>query len=47
MREKGGGSIINVSSIDGIEPVVGLGVYSISKAGINMLTKVVAQEWGQ
>jgi NAD(P)-dependent dehydrogenase (short-subunit alcohol dehydrogenase family) len=47
MREKGGGSIINVSSIDGIEPLVGLGVYSISKAGVNMLTRVLAQEWGQ
>lgn len=47
MREKGGGSIINVSSEDGIRPFVGLGVYSISKAGVIMLTKVLAEEWGQ
>ena len=47
MREIGGGSIINVSSEDGIRPFVGLGVYSISKAGVIMLTKVLAEEWGQ
>lgn len=47
MQEKGGGSIINVSSEDGIRPFVGLGVYSISKAGVIMLTKVLAEEWGQ
>ncbi len=47
MRDKGGGNIINVTSIDGISPRVGAGVYSISKAGIIMLTQVLAQEWGQ
>jgi len=47
MREKGGGCIINVASEDGIRPFVGLGVYSISKAGVLMLTKVLAEEWGQ
>lgn len=47
MREKGGGTIINLSSVGGIRPHVGLGVYSISKAGIIMLTQVLAQEWGQ
>jgi len=47
MREQGGGSIVNVSSEDGVRPFVGLGVYSISKAGVIMLTKVLAQEWGQ
>lgn len=47
MREQGGGNIINVSSEDGVRPFVGLGVYSISKAGVIMLTKVLAQEWGQ
>ena len=47
MRERGGGSIINVSSEDGVRPFAGLGVYSISKAGVIMLTKVLAQEWGQ
>jgi NAD(P)-dependent dehydrogenase (short-subunit alcohol dehydrogenase family) len=47
MRDKGGGSIINVASTAGITPDIGLGVYSISKAGVIMLTQVLAQEWGQ
>lgn len=47
MRKQGGGVIINVSSDAGISPAVGLGVYSISKAGVIMLTKVLAQELGQ
>ena len=47
MRNKGGGCIINIASEDGIRPFVGLGVYSISKAGLIMLTKVLAEEWGQ
>ncbi len=47
MRDKGGGTIINISSGGGIQPGVGMGVYCISKAGVNMLTQVLAQEWGQ
>jgi NAD(P)-dependent dehydrogenase (short-subunit alcohol dehydrogenase family) len=47
MREAGGGNIINVASVDGIRPRIGGGIYAISKAGIIMLTKVLAQEWGQ
>ena len=47
MRDKGGGNIINIASEDGFRPGVGLGVYSISKAGVIMLTQVLAQEWGQ
>lgn len=47
MRERGGGNIINVASQAGIRPTLGLGVYSISKAGLMMLTQVLAQEWGQ
>lgn len=47
MRDKGGGSIISTASETGIRPGVGMGVYSISKAGVIMLTKVLAQEWGQ
>lgn len=44
MKEKGGGKIINVSSIAGISPDL-LPVYSISKAGVIMATKVMAQQW--
>ena len=46
MKEKGGGIIINVASIAGITPDV-LPIYSISKAGVIMATKVMAQQWGQ
>ena len=46
MREKGGGKIINVSSVAGITPDI-LPLYSISKAGVNMATKVMAQQWAQ
>jgi NAD(P)-dependent dehydrogenase (short-subunit alcohol dehydrogenase family) len=46
MREKGGGKIINVSSVAGITPDL-LPIYSISKAGVNMITKVMAQQWAQ
>ncbi|UCD84392.1 MAG: glucose 1-dehydrogenase [Deltaproteobacteria bacterium] len=45
MAEKGGGSIINMASVAGHRPTPGLGVYSISKAGVIMLTKVCASEW--
>ncbi len=47
MREHGGGSIINVSSVAGISPDKSLPVYSISKAGVIMATKVMAKEWAQ
>jgi len=46
MKEQGGGSIINIASIMGIVPSE-LGIYSVSKAGIIMLTQVLAREWGQ
>ncbi len=47
MNERGSGSIINISSEAGTMPSPMLGVYSVSKAGVDMLTKVFAQEWGQ
>jgi NAD(P)-dependent dehydrogenase (short-subunit alcohol dehydrogenase family) len=46
MKERGGGSIINISSIEGITPAAGLGLYSISKASLIAATKVFAREWG-
>lgn len=46
MKARGGGSIIMMSSIAGETPDPGLGIYSVSKAGLNMLTKVLAKEWG-
>jgi NAD(P)-dependent dehydrogenase (short-subunit alcohol dehydrogenase family) len=47
MKDQGGGSIINVSSVDSIKPQNNVGIYSISKAGINMLTKSAALELAQ
>lgn len=46
MKEQGGGTIINVASVAGITPDI-LPVYSISKAGVIMATKVMAQQWAQ
>ena len=46
MKLKGNGSVINMSSIAGDTPDPGLGLYSVSKAALNMLTKVLAKEWG-
>lgn len=46
MMEKGKGSIINVSSEAAVKPTPFLGVYSVSKAGLDMVTKTFALEWG-
>jgi NAD(P)-dependent dehydrogenase (short-subunit alcohol dehydrogenase family) len=45
--KRGGGSIINISSIGGISPEPMLGIYSVSKAALISLTKVMAKEWGE
>jgi len=47
MKERGGGSIINISSIGGLSPEAMLGIYSVSKAAIISLTKVLGKEWGK
>lgn len=47
MLERRGGSIINISSAGGLTPEPGLGIYSISKAALISLTKVLAKEWGK
>lgn len=46
LKQRGGGSIIHLSSIAGITPQPDIGIYSISKAAINNLTQVMAQDWG-
>jgi dehydrogenase/reductase SDR family protein 4 len=46
MVKKGSGCIINVASIDGIKPMSGIVPYSISKAGLIMLTQGMAKELG-
>lgn len=45
--EGSGGSIINVSSVAGLHASPMQGIYSISKAGLIMLTKVMARELGR
>jgi len=47
MKKSGGGSIINIASVEGMKPSVGLGLYSVSKAALIMLTKSQAVEWGK
>jgi NAD(P)-dependent dehydrogenase (short-subunit alcohol dehydrogenase family) len=47
LQKNGGGSIINISSVEGKRPSKGLGVYSVSKSALIQLTKSMALEWGQ
>ena len=47
MEKRGGGSIIHISSVEGLHPSFGLGVYSVSKAALIMLAKNQAKEWGK
>lgn len=44
MKETGGGKIINVASIFGYRPPQNIGIYSISKAAVLMVTKSMALE---
>lgn len=45
MKETGGGTIINVSSVNGYSPVSPTCTYAISKAALTMVTKSLAKEW--
>ncbi len=47
MKAQGGGSIINIASVEGLRPGFGLGLYSATKAALVMLTKNQAKEWGR
>jgi len=47
MKARGGGSIINIASVEGLKPSQGLGMYSVSKAALIMLTQSQAKEWGR
>jgi len=46
MIAQGSGKIINVSSQAGVVAIEGHASYAASKGGLNMLTKVMALEWG-
>lgn len=48
MINQGGGKIVNISSVGGIKPGAdGLLAYETSKAGLIMMTKMLAKEWGK
>ena len=46
MMEQGGGSILNISSVAGLRASSNQGIYSVTKAALIMLTKVMAREMG-
>ncbi|WP_423197516.1 MULTISPECIES: SDR family NAD(P)-dependent oxidoreductase [unclassified Cupriavidus] len=47
MRERGGGSIVNIASILGLRQAGGVLSYAVSKAGVIQLTKTLALEWAR
>jgi NAD(P)-dependent dehydrogenase (short-subunit alcohol dehydrogenase family) len=47
MRDRGGGSIVNVSSINFTYGLEQISVYGPAKAGLSQLTRVMALEWTQ
>jgi NAD(P)-dependent dehydrogenase (short-subunit alcohol dehydrogenase family) len=44
MQQRGGGKVINIASVAGEQPMAGMGVYGVTKAGVLMLTKSLAAE---
>lgn len=47
MKKAGGGSIVNISSMEGLRPTGGNSIYSASKFAVTGLTKAVAQEYAE
>jgi dehydrogenase/reductase SDR family member 4 len=47
IKQRGGGAIVNIASTSGLHHDIGLGIYSISKAAVIMLTTVCAKEWAR
>jgi NAD(P)-dependent dehydrogenase (short-subunit alcohol dehydrogenase family) len=47
MKNSGGGTIINFASTAGLNPIDGAAPYCVSKAGVIMLTRVAALEYGK
>src|SRR5205085_265477 len=47
MRDHGGGAIVNMASVNGFVAQPRRAAYCSVKAGVVMLTQVLAAEWGQ
>ncbi len=47
MKRRGGGKIVNITSVAGRKAARGMGIYCVAKAGVEMLTKVLAVELAQ
>ena len=47
MKKAGRGKIINISSIAAKKAAMGMGIYCVAKAGVEMLTRVLAVELAQ
>jgi NAD(P)-dependent dehydrogenase (short-subunit alcohol dehydrogenase family) len=47
MRAQGSGSIVNIASVAGSTPQAFSGPYSATKAGVEILARQVAVEWGR
>jgi NAD(P)-dependent dehydrogenase (short-subunit alcohol dehydrogenase family) len=47
MLESGGGAIVNIASIEGIEGTEGGSVYNASKGGVVLLTRNMAMDYGR
>jgi NAD(P)-dependent dehydrogenase (short-subunit alcohol dehydrogenase family) len=45
MMERGGGKIVNITTVGAVRGGAGMGIYHASKAALNMLTKCMAVEW--
>ncbi|UCH46674.1 MAG: glucose 1-dehydrogenase [Betaproteobacteria bacterium] len=46
MLERKAGSIINIDSLNTYAPLTGVTPYAMSKAGVLMMTRALANEWG-
>ncbi len=46
MMKNDGGAIVNVASVDGIQPGLGRVIYGMTKAGLINMTKGLAKEYG-
>ncbi len=46
MADQGGGSIINTASVNGVNPGLMQGIYSVTKAAVISMTKAFAKECG-